>query len=164
LNSDTRPELSVGPGLRIAQSLFVLFAYPSILLRLVTGLLKPLERSIFDVLAKHLEPSASAILRTQLTEVNYVQRITTRRTECNFYRAVPFRFEQRRSVLFAFQEPEVLLCALRFQTNKGTRQVVKVHLVHGKLFELEFGGDMRQHFNEAVESVISFKQHVVTPG
>ena len=146
------------------QRLFVLLAYPSILLRQFIGLLKPLERSIFNVLAEHLDPRASAILLSQLTEVNYVQRITARRTECNFYRAVPFRFDQRRSVLFPFQDSEVLLCTLRFQTSAGTRQVVKVHLVHGKFFELEFGGDMRQHFGEVVKSVISFKQHAVAPG
>ena len=164
LNSDNRPELPVSIGLRIAQTLFILFAYPSILLRQAIGLLKPLERSIFNVLAEHLDPDASLILRSQLREVNYVQRITARRTECNFYRALPFHFDQRRRLLFPFSDAELLLCTLRFQTNRGTRQVVKVHVVSGKFFELEFGGDMRQHLSEVVESVLSFKQYVGTPG
>jgi hypothetical protein len=163
---DSRTELEAPPNfvLRVIQFLFTLFAYPSILLRPRSKFLKPIEQSLFNLLAERLDKPLGAILQAQVAELNYVQRLHPRRTECNFYRFVPFRFDRARSARFPFTELEVVLCTVRFQTNVGTRQVVKVHVVRGNFFELEFGRDMRKHLNEVIAEVISFKQVGVSEG
>lgn len=144
--------------LRLVQLVWAICVYPSILLRGRGDCFKPLERSLLEALAEHLDKDSAGILREQMAELNYVRRTTLRSTECDFFRVVPFRFDRHRSARVPLDASEALLCSARFRTESGTQHFVKAHIVHGNFFELEFGDDMREHFNGFVTELVSFTQ------
>ncbi len=123
-----------------------------------SGVWKPLERSILAEVGSRLDPKYGTVFESQVGQINRVQRLTVRRTECNMYRLVPFRVERARDHTFPFPAEECVLAKVRFDTFSGLRQLVQVYVVNGNLFSLEFGGDVRRHLSSTVSSVVSFVQ------
>ena len=143
----------------MAQAVSIFFAYPRLLFAQKLGVFKPLEASLLEALIGRLEPSCAEIARGQLSQINWVQRVTARRTECNFFRVAPFKVVHDRFKKFPFTEAELKLATVRFELVSGLRQVAKVYVVHGNLFSVEFGSDMRRHLRERISSVVAFTQH-----
>jgi hypothetical protein len=156
--SDEIRQTPIGPGLRLLQWVSVFVAYPWFLVQRRRGVFRPLERSLFDEYQHRLSPELGAVMASQLAEINSVQRITARGSECNLYRLVPFRVDLRRTRVFDFPEVEVLLATMRIETSAGGKLSSRIYVVNGRLFSLEFTQDVRPHLGSTVGRVIEFRQ------
>lgn len=154
----------LGPGLHVLQGVLIFLNYPWMLLRNRLGLFKPLETAVLAHVIERLDPATAEIARSQLAEINWVLRTTATRTECNLHRIVPFRSVRDRRPKFPFPETEVPLATMRFQVGTGEQLRVKVFVVRGNLFSLDFSKDVRRVFRQPITSVISFKQHASAAG
>ena len=114
----------------------------------------PLEETLLDYLGTVLPPEIGESVKSQLKEVNLVQRIHTRRTECNYYKIEWGKADLDRERLLDVGPGDVKLATIRFETESGLRQVVEVHVVNGVLFSLNFGGRMEKHLNSRVGQIL----------
>lgn len=98
----------------------------------------PFEKALFTQMEKCLTSDEVEVLRSQLSEINFVQRHRGNEEIC-MYRAVNFSISQERTMHFP-SSGEKLLCQCKVNVE-DTSLKLKVWLVDGQIFSLEFNDE-----------------------
>ena len=119
--------------------------------------LMPLERSLMDHLQSVVNRQLAEAIKSQLEEINLVQRISTRRTECNLYKIGKKGVDLQRRKLIELAPGDVRIATINFETVSGLKQAVEVHAVDGILFSFEFGANVGKHLRSPLSRVLELK-------
>jgi len=113
---------------------------------------KPAELRVLAAVEDTLSPLDAELLRSQLTEVNYIQRLHEGRTEVNLYSFSILGPRVRRNYQLSL-DGEALLAEVDVVFASGILATAEVWCLNGIVFSIEF--DRKVNLDSAVSSAKS---------
>ena len=136
-----------------------IFNAPRVALNPFLGVFKPLDLAILEELYKHLDKESSEITKLQCSEINLVQCVTAKTSELNLFKLSWKGTTLERSRYYINDSKEYVLAEMIFTTDKKNKIKVKIFVVEGVLFSLDFDSDIRNLRETKIIDVIEFLQH-----
>ena len=104
----------------------------------------PLEDRLIEELASRLSNEESKTLKSQLSEVNLMERVYAPKTIVSFNKIEGFSYSLKRSDKFRDSEDEYKLMKIDFKVNNKPFRAI-FYVVYGNFFSIEFTEDMSSY-------------------
>lgn len=122
-----------------------------VMLRLMIGrrnlreLLWPAEWELLRSASEMLPEISGAVLKKQLEQINFVQRLVNGR-EVSFYRRHRFRFLAFEETLLFRNRGDLLLASASLRCEQGDELAAKLWVTNGRLFQITYGAPPCRRF------------------
>lgn len=140
--------------LKLLAGMKLLLAHPKLVFCGETeSTMSPLEQGLIKELISRLSWEESETLKSQLSEVNLIERVYTPKTIVSFNKIEGLSYNLKRKMSFSSQKDEYKLMKIDFKiSNKSFRAIF--YVVYGNFFSIEFTENMSDYaLGEGVEFI-----------
>ncbi|MGV6853394.1 MAG: hypothetical protein ACWA5R_14615 [bacterium] len=131
--------------LKLLTGIKLLLAHPKLVFGGETEVaMTPLEGRLIEELASRLSNKESKTLKSQLSEVNLMERVYAPKTIVSFNKIEGFSYSLKRSDKFRDSEDEYKLMKIDFKVNNKPFRAI-FYVVFGNFFSIEFTEDMSSY-------------------
>ncbi|SFI65736.1 hypothetical protein [Jannaschia pohangensis] len=124
---------------------YLVWDVPRTLLRVARGepLISPFESAILDIAVEHWPEETAEIVRSQMKEINYVNRMCYKRSsETILYKSTPFGLSFKRKKMFSYPYSETVILATVHVHAEGVKVGCDILVLEQSLWGFEFDRDM----------------------
>lgn len=127
--------------LRILVAIKLMLSHPRIVFAKQKTAFKPLELVLLTELESRMSKEYAEIARDQLSEINFIERVSCPKTIISFNKVEACSYSLRRKLKFPQMNEEYVLAKIDFKIKEKLYRAV-FYVVSGNLFSIEFTADM----------------------
>lgn len=133
--------------LRVLVAIKLMLSHPRIVFGKQKSAFKPLELKLLTELESRVLKEYAEIVRAQLSEINFIERVSCPKTIISFNKVKGCSYDLHRMVKFPQLKEEYVLAKIDFKIKKKSYRAV-FYVVFGNLFSIEFTADMSDLLEE----------------